>query len=123
MRKILVVDDSQMIREAVSGALKNDGFDVSTASDGVEAIHSLKQSVFDAMILDIDMPRMNGFQVCRLVKNDPVLKTVPIIMLTAKTSETDELWGRRAGADEYIRKPFEYAKIREALNQLFTTPQ
>ena len=122
MRRILVVDDSLVIREGVSGMLSAEGYDVITANDGVEAINTLKREPFDAMVLDIDMPRMNGFQVCRLVKNDPVLKSVPIIMLTAKSSETDELWGRRAGADEYLRKPFEPEKLRQALAEIFTTP-
>lgn len=114
---ILVVDDSPVVVEAVKGALQGDGLTVVTATDGLEAIDMVKLHHVDLILLDIDMPRMNGYQVCKLLKNDPKFRDIPIIMLTAKTSEADRLWGIKAGSDEYITKPFDYNKVKEALKR------
>ncbi|MFH1539494.1 MAG: response regulator [bacterium] len=114
---ILVVDDSPVVVEAVRGALQGDGYTVVTAEDGIQALDMIKQHRIDLILLDIDMPRMNGYQVCKLLKNDPQFNDIPIVMLTAKTSEADRLWGIKAGSDEYITKPFDYAKVKEVLKR------
>jgi DNA-binding response OmpR family regulator len=114
---ILIVDDSPVVVEAVREALLGDGFNVVTANDGIEALDAIKKAAVDLVLLDIDMPRMNGYQVCRLLKNDDKFKDVPIVMLTAKSSDTDRMWGKKAGADEYLTKPFNYAKVKEVLRR------
>ena len=114
---ILIVDDSPVVVEAVKEALAGDGYTVFTAYDGIEALDMVKRYEFDLILLDIDMPRMNGYQVCKLLKNDPKFKRIPIVMLTAKTSEADRLWGKKAGSDEYVTKPFNYAKVKEILKR------
>lgn len=114
---ILVVDDSPVVVEAVKGALLGDGYTVVTAEDGIECLDMVKQHKVDLILLDIDMPKMNGYQVCKLLKNDPQYQDIPIVMLTAKTSEADRLWGVKAGSDEYITKPFDYAKVKEVLKR------
>ncbi|MEW6203238.1 MAG: response regulator [bacterium] len=114
---ILVVDDSPVVVEAVKEALISDGYVVFTAYDGIEALDLIKNHQFDLILLDIDMPRMNGYQVCKLLKNDPKFRTIPVVMLTAKTSEADRLWGVKAGSDEYVTKPFNYSKVKEIIKR------
>jgi DNA-binding response OmpR family regulator len=117
INSILVVDDSVVVVEAVRDALEKDGYNVLTASDGLEALDVIKKNLFDLILLDIDMPRMNGYQLCKLLKRDENFKTIPVVMLTAKSSETDRLWGLKAGADEYVTKPFNYQKVKEVLGK------
>ena len=114
---ILVVDDSAVVVEAVRDALEQDGYDVMTAGDGLEALDVIKKNRFDLILLDIDMPRMNGYQLCKILKRDENFKTIPIVMLTAKTSDTDRMWGLKAGSDEYLTKPFNYTKVKEVLRR------
>lgn len=114
---ILVVDDSAVVVEAVSEALIKDGFIVHTAADGIEALDVVKRHHVDLILLDIDMPRMNGYQLCKLLKRDGNFKHIPIIMLTAKSAETDRIWGLKAGSDEYLIKPFNYSKVREIIKR------
>ena len=114
---ILVVDDSVVVVEAVSDALLKDGFDVMTAGDGLEALDVIKRNPFDLILLDIDMPRMNGYQLCKLLKRDDSFRAIPVVMLTAKSSDTDRMWGLKAGADEYLTKPFNYAKVKEVIKR------
>ena len=114
---ILFVDDSPVVVAAVREALLSDGFTVFTAGDGLEALDVVKQQHIDLILLDIDMPRMNGYQLCKLLKKDPAYKSIPIVMLTAKSAETDRIWGLKAGSDEYLTKPFNYAKIKEVIRR------
>lgn len=114
---ILVVDDSAVVVEAVRDALEQDGYDVMTAGDGLEALDVIKRNRFDLILLDIDMPRMNGYQLCKILKRDENFKGIPIVMLTAKSSDTDRMWGLKAGSDEYLTKPFNYTKIKEVLRR------
>lgn len=114
---ILVVDDSAVVVEAVRDALEQDGYDVMTAGDGLEALDVIKKNRFDLILLDIDMPRMNGYQLCKILKRDENFKGIPIVMLTAKSSDTDRMWGLKAGSDEYLTKPFNYTKIKEVLRR------
>ena len=114
---ILVVDDSPVVLEAVRDALIRDGYDVLSAADGIEALDIVKQHHVDLILLDIDMPRMNGYQLCKLLKRDDKFKSIPVVMLTAKSSDTDRMWGVKAGTDEYLTKPFNYAKVKELLGR------
>jgi DNA-binding response OmpR family regulator len=114
---ILVVDDSPVVVEAVREALLGDGYVVFAASDGIEALDIVKREKIDLILLDIDMPRMNGYQLCKLLKKDTNLKQIPIVMLTAKSAEADRMWGLKAGSDEYLTKPFNYAKVKEVIKR------
>ncbi len=114
---ILVVDDSPVVVEAVREALTGDGYSVLVGTDGIEALEVIKRHHVDLILLDIDMPRMNGYQLCKLLKKDSNYKHIPIIMLTAKSAETDRIWGLKAGSNEYLTKPFNYQKVKEVIKR------
>ena len=107
MAKILIADDSDTDRRFILNALKDTGCDLIVATDGEEAEEKAREGGFDLIILDVIMPKKNGFQVCRALKMDKDLKATPVIILTSKTQDSDKFWGRKQGADEYITKPFE----------------
>ena len=104
--KILVVDDSPTELRLVTGPLRNCGYDVVTAADGEEALEKAAQERPDLIVLDVVLPKKNGYQVCRLLKNTPDTQGVKILLLTSKNQESDRYWGLRQGADEYLAKPF-----------------
>ncbi len=103
--KALVVDDDRDICEMVSIALKADGFRVDTAFDGKTALDLMNGSDYEVVILDIMLPVLDGWEVCRRIRSGPQ-RRIPIIMLTAKTSEADRIMGLQVGADDYVVKPF-----------------
>ena len=106
MKKVLVVDDEPDIVELVSYNLRKEGFDVSTASDGEEALGRIRQGSFDFLLLDLMLPGIQGTELCRILRGDPKTRNLPIIMLTAKGEEVDRILGLEMGADDYISKPF-----------------
>ena len=103
---ILVVEDDKHISKLVKYNLEKAGYDCSTASDGEEAIEILDRETVDLIILDIMLPKMDGFEVCRTIKQNERLKNTPVIMLTAKGEEVDRVVGLELGADDYVVKPF-----------------
>lgn len=105
-KRILIVDDEKDIVESTQFRLESEGFECLVAYDGEEALLKAKRENPDLILLDIMLPKMNGYKVCRLLKFDEKYKHIPIIMLTAKTQETDKLMGKETGADEYVSKPF-----------------
>lgn len=105
-RKILVVDDEPDIVELVTYNLKKEGFEVSSAPDGEEALARIRKERFDFLVLDLMLPGLQGVELCRIVRNDPKWKNLPVIMLTAKGEEVDRILGLEMGADDYITKPF-----------------
>jgi len=105
-QKIIAVDDEQDIIELISYNLSREGFEVTTAMDGEEALKKIRAKSFDLAILDLMMPGIQGMELCRILRNDPRTKGLPIIMLTAKTEEVDRVLGLEMGADDYITKPF-----------------
>lgn len=105
-KKILVVDDEREIVDSLCLALEMKDYDTITAFDGQEALEVARKEKPDLIILDIMMPKLNGYQVCRELKKDAATKSIPILMVTAKTQESDYFWGKETGADEYIKKPF-----------------
>jgi phosphate regulon transcriptional regulator PhoB len=105
-QKILAVDDEQDIIELLSYNLSREGYEVTTAMDGEEALKKIRSKSFDLVILDLMMPGIQGMELCRILRNDPRTKYLPIIMLTAKTEEVDRILGLEMGADDYITKPF-----------------
>jgi DNA-binding response OmpR family regulator len=101
--RILLVDDEQSIQTLLSYPLRKDGYHVTSALDGREALQRFGESHFDLVILDVMLPKLDGVEVCRQLRRS---SQVPIIMLTAKDSETDKVAGLEVGADDYITKPF-----------------
>lgn len=114
-KKILIVDDEKDIAETTQFRLEFEGFECLMARDGEEALLKAKKESPDLILLDVMMPKMNGYQVCRLLKSDEKYRHIPIIMLTAKTQESDKFWGKESGADDYITKPFKMEKLIEKI--------
>jgi DNA-binding response OmpR family regulator len=107
--RILLVDDEQSIQTLLSYPLRKDGYHVTSALDGSEALRRFEEGRFDLVILDLMLPRLGGVEVCRQLRSR---SQVPIIMLTAKGSETDKVAGLEVGADDYITKPFSMREFR-----------
>ncbi len=107
--RILLVDDEQSIQTLLSYPLRKDGYHVTSALDGSEALRRFEEGRFDLVILDLMLPRLGGVEVCRALRSR---SQVPIIMLTAKGSETDKVAGLEVGADDYITKPFSMREFR-----------
>jgi DNA-binding response OmpR family regulator len=107
--RILLVDDEQSIQTLLSYPLRKDGYHVTSALDGGEALQRFEEGRFDLVILDLMLPRIDGVEVCRQLRSH---SQVPIIMLTAKGSETDKVAGLEVGADDYITKPFSMREFR-----------
>jgi DNA-binding response OmpR family regulator len=105
----LLVDDELSVQKLLTYPLRKEGYDVIPALDGREALERLRDDNFDLVVLDVMLPRMDGFDVCRAIRSR---STVPIIMLTAKTEETDKVLGLELGADDYITKPFSVREFR-----------
>ena len=109
--KILIVDDEPYIARQLSFVLEKEGFDVSVAVDGEEALAKIKESTPKLLFLDVMMPKKNGYEVCEELKRDPSFNEIYIIMLTAKGQESDREKGLALGADEFITKPFSLMQI------------
>lgn len=120
MSTVLVVEDSVTQRQMISDLLKESGLNASVISvaDGVEALEQIQNQAPDIVVLDIVMPRMNGYEVCRQIKTDPNTENVPVIMCSSKGEEFDKYWGMKQGADAYIAKPFEPAELIGTIKQL-----
>ena len=121
-KKIMVVDDEEDIRELIIYNLKKDGFTVSSASDGEEALKQIRAGHVDLLVLDLMLPGIQGMELCRTVRNNPKTKDLPIIMLTAKGEEVDRILGLEIGADDYITKPFSprelVARVKAVLRRI-----
>ncbi|WP_017305821.1 response regulator transcription factor [Spirulina subsalsa] len=118
MSKVLVVEDSLAQREMISDLLKGSGLTVAVASDGIEALEKIEQYSPDIVVLDIVMPNMNGYELCRRIKSDPNTQHVPVVMCSSKGEEFDRYWGMRQGADAYIAKPFQPMELIGTVKQL-----
>lgn len=120
-KTVLVVDDEPDIVELVSYNLKKEGFSVDTATDGESALLKLRKNSYSLAVLDLMLPGIHGMELCRILRNDPKTKNLPIIMLTAKGEEVDRILGLETGADDYITKPFSprelVARIRAVLRR------
>ncbi|UZQ54746.1 response regulator [Trichothermofontia sichuanensis B231] len=118
MSLVLVVEDSVPQREMITELLKNSGLKVYVASDGVEALEQIQAQRPDLVVLDIVMPRMNGYEVCRRLKADTKTQDIPVVMCSSKGEEFDRYWGMRQGADAYIAKPFQPTELVGTVKQL-----
>ena len=117
---VMVVDDSVTVRKVTSRLLERNGMNVMTAKDGVDAITQLQERKPDIMLLDIEMPRMDGFEVATLVRHDEQLKDLPIIMITSRTGEKHRDRAMGIGVNEYLGKPYQESLLLEAIQQLVT---
>jgi phosphate regulon transcriptional regulator PhoB len=106
IKKILIVDDEPDIVQLISYNLKKEGFHISTALDGEEALTKVREGHLDLIILDLMLPGIHGMELCRILRNNPKTAHVPIIMLTARGEESDKIRGLETGADDYMTKPF-----------------
>ncbi len=113
-KQILIIDDEQMIVESVSYNLKQEGYEVLTATDGETGLELAQTKEVDLILLDLMLPGMNGMEICKIIRQQ---SSVPIIMLTAKEGEIDRVLGLELGADDYVTKPF---SMRELLARIKT---
>ncbi len=106
MAKILIADDSLAELQILQQTLQPTGHTIVTVMDGEAAEAKVRSEKVDLIILDVIMPKKNGFQVCRDIKSDDKYRNIPVIMVTSKDQESDKFWGMKQGADEYLTKPF-----------------
>lgn len=118
MNKVLIVDDSSTLREMISGLLIKSGMTVLEAQDGREAKEKIQANRPDLVVLDIVMPKLNGYELCRWVKNNPATEDIPVVICSSKGEEFDRYWGMKQGADAYIAKPFHPTEMVETVKQL-----
>ncbi len=111
--KVLVVDDEKAIVKGIAFSIQNDGNEVDCAYDGEEALDMIKKGDYDIVLLDVMLPKMDGFEVCRQVRE---FSKVPIIMLTAKNDDMDKIAGLTNGADDYVTKPFNIMEIKARMD-------
>jgi chemosensory pili system protein ChpA (sensor histidine kinase/response regulator) len=120
-KTIMVVDDSITIRKVTERMLKRYGIDVVLAKDGVDATNQLQDAIPDMMLLDIEMPRMDGFEVASYVRNDERLKNIPIIMITSRTGSKHKEKAMEIGVNEYLGKPFQEEELVSNINKILHT--
>ena len=115
--KVMVIDDSKTIRRTAETLLKKEGFEVITATDGFEALSMIADHQPDLILLDIMMPRLDGYQTCALIKHHRVFRHTPVIMLSSKDGLFDRARGRVVGSDNYITKPFTREELMTVIEQ------
>jgi len=118
--RILLVDDEPTIVDTVKRRLEAQGFNVLLAVDGEEALEKARNEKPDLIILDLMLPKMDGYKVCGLLKKDIRYAKIPIVMFTAKAQDSDEKLGLECGADAYVKKPFNSQELLEKINVLLT---
>lgn len=106
-KTILIVDDSPTDLHALRTALEPGGYAILTATDGEEALRRASRERPDLILLDVILPRMNGFEVCRVLKSDPQTSEIKVVLVSCKREHSDRFWGLKQGAVEYVTKPFE----------------
>ena len=115
MSRVLVVDDEKLIVKGIRFSLEQDNYQVDCAYDGEEALELAKTNTYDIVLLDVMLPKLNGFEVCQQIRE---FSNVPIIMLTAKSEDADKLMGFECGADDYLTKPFNILELKARVRAL-----
>jgi len=116
--KILVVDDEVNITQILEFSIGAEGYEVITAANGEEAINKARREQPDLIILDVMMPKIDGYEACRILKANPLTKGIPVVLLTAKGRDIDKRLGYEVGATDYIIKPFSPNKLVDRIHQL-----
>ena len=119
-KKVLVVDDEKLIVKGIRFSLQQDGMEVDCAYDGEEALEMAKQKGYDVILLDVMLPKLNGFEVCQQIRE---FSDMPIIMLTAKGDDMDKILGLEYGADDYITKPFNILEVKARIKAIIRRSQ
>ena len=114
-RRVLVVDDEKLIVKGIRFSLEQDGYDVDCAYDGEEALKLARNCEYDLVLLDVMLPKMNGFEVCQQIRE---FSDMPIVMLTAKSEDMDKILGLEYGADDYITKPFNILEVKARIKAI-----
>lgn len=114
-KKVLVVDDEKLIVKGIRFSLEQDGMEVDCAYDGEEAFNLAKENAYDMILLDVMLPKMDGFEVCQAIRE---FSDVPIVMLTAKGDDMDKILGLEYGADDYITKPFNILEVKARIKAI-----
>lgn len=114
-KKVLVVDDEKLIVKGIRFSLEQDGMEVDCAYDGEEALEAAKRNEYDVVLLDVMLPKINGFEVCQQIRE---FSAMPIIMLTAKGDDMDKILGLEYGADDYITKPFNILEVKARIKAI-----
>ena len=117
-QKILIVEDSPTTMLQITTILQNKGYELMHAVDGEEALQKAVEQMPHLIVLDIILPKKNGFQVCRQLKTTPNTQAIKILMLTSKTQESDRFWGLKQGADDYMTKPFDARELLKKVDEL-----
>lgn len=118
MVTILVVDDSHSLRQRFSDILKAQKMEILLAHNGKDAMAIMEKQLPDLVITDLIMPEMNGYELCRWVKNNSATQKIPVLMCSTKSEEFDRYWGMKQGADGYLTKPFEEQELIETVHSL-----
>lgn len=114
-KRVLVVDDEKLIVKGIKFSIEQDGMSVDCAYDGEEALEMAKRNTYDMVLLDVMLPKMNGFEVCQAIRE---FSDMPIIMLTAKGDDIDKIMGLDCGADDYITKPFNILEVKARIKAI-----
>lgn len=122
MARILIAEDERDIRDLIAFTLQYAGYEVITTANGEEAIAAAKNEIPDLVMLDVRMPRMTGYEVCRVLKSNKKTQHIPIVFLSAKGQETEVKNGLEAGATDYILKPFSPQQLATRVEELLTRP-
>jgi CheY-like chemotaxis protein len=121
MRKLLIADDEPGIRSLVRMTLESDVYEIVEAANGEEALASARQLHPELVLLDVMMPKLDGFEACRQLKEDPATADIVVVMLTARAQESDRERGAAAGADEYFTKPFSPVALMRLVEDIYST--
>jgi DNA-binding response OmpR family regulator len=114
-KKIFIVEDELDFLSTLRERLEFEGYVVATAVDGEQALGKIPEEKPDLILLDIMLPEMNGYQVCRELQSNPETKTIPVVVVTAKSQESDKFWAKETGADDYLTKPFEMEELLQKI--------
>lgn len=120
MARILIVDDSPTQTLSLAKLLKKHGHEILTAKDGAEGVEVAKAEIPDLVLMDVVMPKINGFQATRQITKNPSTSHIPVVIVTTKDQETDRIWGERQGAKGYVTKPVDEDTLLETINKFLT---
>ena len=119
--KIMIVEDSPTYLRKIADSLQGSGYEIITAIDGEEALEKAVRENPNLIVLDVILPKKNGFQVCRQLKTSPATQDIKILMMTSKSQDSDRFWGLKQGADDYMTKPYEDEELLNNIANLLHT--